>query len=174
MLVSSPVLITTSKWGISLSLCQGVKKLKFRTGQTWKRYSWGQIKIDLSFRENLCCTNFRRTNSFPTNLFRTKSFHTSELWLQPAFSSPRTSDSNYRKVKVVTWCVCEHVICKQGSPSEDVHRVKSGLYISVSLLITSICSKVSWTASLNWESQGTYAAQNWKQRKQVIITNSQI
>lgn len=33
-------------------------------------------------------------------------------------------------------------------PSEDVHKVNLGWYKSVNLLITSICSSVSWTASL--------------------------
>jgi hypothetical protein len=42
-----------------------------------------------------------------------------------------------------------------------VHKVSLGWYKSVNLLITSICSNVNWTASLYWESQGTYAAQNW-------------
>lgn len=53
---------------------------------------------------------------------------------------------------------------KDDLPSEDVQSVKGGLYISVNLLITSICSSVSWTASLYWESQGTYAAQNCKSK----------
>lgn len=40
-------------------------------------------------------------------------------------------------------------------PSAEVHRVKSLEYLSVSRMITSICSNVSWTASLYCASHGT-------------------
>ena len=45
-------------------------------------------------------------------------------------------------------------------PIADVQVVNCGEYFSVKRIITSICSRVSCTASLYCASQGTYAAQN--------------
>lgn len=72
---------------------------------------------------------------------------------------PKTKSANTKNTKLhATPCRSELVA---HSPSAELHMVSLGRYLSVSRMITSICSSVSCTASLCCASHGTYAAQNY-------------